>query len=122
MAKKPKAFWAESKNNKKLQKKYGKKVRCGCHDYNLIFCSAIKGEDKETDQDGHCDMQFKNIYIHELSDIPEALIHEIIHGCLYEAGFAQVAKFDSDLEELTCEIIAKCLSFNYRLTPIGKDG
>jgi len=105
----------EPKRLKVLRQRYGHRVRVSRKDYELKYCSAIEFQGKPVA--GLCCPGEHEIYIDASNeaDIPETLLHELMHAEISEAGLRQMESWSSDTEEVLCELVAKWVSHSFKL-------
>lgn len=95
--------------SKKWAKRFGNQVRIGRRDYSLIFCEQITDEEGSSIA-GLCDPEHHRILVDVTREAEATLLHEIIHGEIFEAGFHQRPNWDSGVEEQLTEIISQGIS------------
>ena len=80
--------------------------------------AATELNQPEEKLDGYCDSEGAEIYLNPNLDreFYQTLIHEMIHGCLYEVG----VELSPELEEVVAESVSIMIDQNFKISPKGK--
>ncbi len=99
---------------KKLEEKYGKKIRISRHDWELIFCERLIFEDEQ--HLGLCDPERRRLYVDVNHDNMEStLLHEILHAELSASGIRQRKDWCMNMEEQIVELVAEATTHLFLL-------
>jgi Zn-dependent peptidase ImmA (M78 family) len=92
-----------------------RRVRVGASDYSVIICSKLEFEQQAVE--GVCDRINKVIYVNALSpkDDMETLLHEMVHGAMFEYGIIQHDNWCPQLEEVVVEVVSKLIAANFSM-------
>lgn len=93
--------------NSRYNKMYGRVLRCGHQDYELVWCTDLYESDRS--YRGLCNLSDKVIYVDVSEEMEQTLLHEYLHALIHECGFKQREDWDRNLEEQLVEVFSQSL-------------
>jgi hypothetical protein len=101
---------------KEFFKKYGKKIRVGKSDYEIVPTGEILSDGVSCW--GLCDKNEKKIYVRadaEDNIVQETLIHELSHAALDECHVSLTTNWNRDVEEIVIESITSTILHTFEI-------